>query len=274
MLGGAPAVCPGCANFVIPGWSACPWCGRVFGLAPPSSVSGAWPSSPPPSSPTFDWRRTRRLRRTRTGLVLTAIGLVLSWIPFVAAIAALFLSLGSTFLFLGARGVHRRHEVAVVLSFLVLTIGGVILGVLVGSFLLQGYEAAQAGAPLRDLREAASLLIWASLPATGLVITGFALQVVYMVPPRHRPILVLVSLFLFIAATAATFLADPELATLDGNQTRGVILADFLLRISLYRMIEAPPYVALAILYLAAYWDSAALAGLGAARAIPATGKG
>lgn len=206
--------------------------------------------------------------------MLTAIGLVLSWIPFVAAVAALFLSLGSTFLFLGARGVHRRHEVAVVLSFLVLTIGGVIVAIFVGAFLLQGYDAAQQGAPLRDLRDAASLLIWATLPATALVIAGFALQVVYLVPPRHRPILVIVSVFLFVAAVAATFLADPELASLDTRPARGVLIADFLLRISLYRMLEAPPYIALAILYLAAYWDNTIVADLAAARAVPATGKG
>jgi hypothetical protein len=199
--------------------------------------------------------------------VLTAVGLLLSWIPFVAAIAAIFLSLGSTFLFLGARAVHRRHEVAVVLAFLLLTIGGVIVGILVGAFLLQGYEAAVQGHPLRDLRDPASLLIWASLPATAFVIAGFALQVVHLIPPRRRLALVLVSAFLFAAATAATVLSDPELASLDDRLARGALIADFLLRISLYRMIEAPAYVGLAILYLEAYWENALRAEGGPAAA-------
>ncbi|HEV8594352.1 MAG TPA: hypothetical protein VGR51_02365, partial [Thermoplasmata archaeon] len=192
MQGGAPAVCSGCGNFVLAEWDHCPWCGRLL-------AGARAPGSGPLPPQRLEAIRVRSWRRTRRGLVLTAVGLLLSWIPFVAAIAAIFLSLGSTFLFLGARAVHRRHEVAVVLAFLLLTIGGVIVGILVGAFLLQGYEAAVQGHPLRDLRDPASLLIWASLPATAFVIAGFALQVVHLIPPRRRLALVLVSAFLFAA---------------------------------------------------------------------------
>jgi len=173
----------------------------------------------------------------------------------VAAVAALFLSLGSTFLFLGARAAGRRHEVSVVLAFALLTAGGVIIGVAVGSFLLQSYDAAREGLPLRDLRDTASLLIWGTLPGTALIVAGFALQVFHLLPHRERLILVLLSVFLIAAAVGATVLADPELAALDDRFTRGALIADFLLRVSLYRLLEAPSYIGLAILYLTAYWE-------------------
>lgn len=180
----------------------------------------------------------------------------MSWIPIVAAVAALFLSFGSTYLFLGAKAAGRRHEVAVVVAFLVLTIGGVILAILVGSFLLQAYNAAQEGLPLSDLRDPAFLLVWASLPATVLVAAGFAVQVVLLVPSRQRRFLWIATAGLVAAAVLATWLADPELAALDARLTRGALVVDFVLRVSLYRMLEAPAYVALAILYLTTYWEA------------------
>ncbi|HYS72043.1 MAG TPA: hypothetical protein VEM95_06435 [Thermoplasmata archaeon] len=200
------------------------------------------------------------MRRTRRGLLLTALGLMLSWIPFVSAVGALLLSLGSTFLFLGARGAGRRHEIAVVLAFLVLAIGGVAIGFLLGTFLLQAYDAAFAGRPFSTLRDAASLLVWATLPATVAVASGFGLQVVALLPPRRQRVLLGLCALLVASAVAATWLSDPEVAALGPVRVTYGSVSEFLLRLSLYRMVEAPAYIGLGLLYLATYLDTS-LAG-------------
>src|SRR3990172_1711775 len=145
MGGGGPSwgTCPSCSAFVT-GPPPCPTCGHS-----PASPGRTAPG-PPVAVPASDYAtvyeesQARRWRRSRTGLVLTAIGLLISWIPIVAAISLFFLSFGSTFLFLGARAAGRTHEVRVVLAFLMLAVGGVVIGVLLGVFLLEAYSAARA----------------------------------------------------------------------------------------------------------------------------------
>ena len=105
------------------------------------------------------------------------------------------------------------------------------------------------------LRQSASLLIWGTLPATFSVAVGFGLQVLRIIPSRHR--LPLVGLVLLLGATAAiaTVLSDPEILNLGSTPIRVGTVADLLLRLSLNRMLEAPAYVGLGLLYLLAHWE-------------------
>lgn len=212
----------------------------------------------------------RRWRRTRLGLALSGIGLLLTWVPFVAAISVLFLSLGSTFLFLGARAAGRKHEVRVSLAFLFLAAGGVIVGVLTAAFLLQAYDAARARQPLSSLRDIAGLLNWGTLPATFLLAGGFGLQAVTLLPRRGARILLTLCALLAATAAVATWLAGPEVATLGNAPVRTGAVVDYLFRLSLFRLVEAPAYVGLAIAYFLAYWDSVPLAESRSAMQVPA----
>jgi len=266
---GAPIfACPRCGSLIV-GMSPCAYCGYLPGAwrAQVPSYPVVWSPTPPGPSMTvpagfaFPTRPPRWVRRTRWGLLLTALGLLLSWTPFVAALGALFLSLGSTFLFLGARGAGRRHEVAVVLAFFLIAIGGVAIGFLLGAFLLQAYDAANGGRALSTLRDAAGLLIWATLPATFVITAGFGLQIALLLPRRRQAVLVAFCLALASSAALATWLSAPEIATLGVGRVRASTITDFILRLSLYRMVEAPAYVGLGILYLAAYADAVLTVG-------------
>jgi len=251
MEGGGPpfAVCPKCGAFVL-GPPPCPACG--FAPWPPAYFVRV-PTAPayvPQAEPSLPWASNKWWRRTRWGLLLTAVGLLLAWIPYVSAIAVLFLSLGSTFLFLGARGAGRRHEVFVVLAFLLLALGGVLVGIFVSAFLLEAYDAGQTGRSLAVLQDAARLLIWGTLPATFCIAGGFALQVASLLPGRQRWLLLGLCLLLAATASIATVFSDPEVLTLGPTPVRLGPVADFLTRLSFYRMLEAPAYVGLGVLYL------------------------
>ena len=203
-------------------------------------------------------RRERLWRRTRLGLLLSAVGLLVSWIPIVAVLGAIFLSVGSTFLFLGARAAGRKHEVAVVVAYLVLTVAGAIIGVLLSAFLLQAYDASQRGLPLSDLRGTAALMLWASLPASFALTAGLVLQVAFLVPRERWRLMSVLAAALGVTATAATWLANADVAALGFAPVRASAIADFLIRVSVYRILEAPAYVGLALLYFTEHWRAAA----------------
>lgn len=212
------------------------------GLAPAASAYDAW--------------RARRWRRTRLGLGLTALGLLLAWIPFVSVLAALFLSFGSTFFFLGARAVGRRHETLVALAFLALAIGGVVITLLVGAFLLRAYDAARVGQAMVVLREPANLMVWGTLPATVAIAAGFGLQVAALVPRGHHKRLVLLCTVLATTAALATWLSASDVEALGNAPVRTGTMLDFVFRLSAYRIAEAPAYVGLAFLHILVYWDT------------------
>ena len=194
----------------------------------------------------------RRWRRTRTGLLLTSIGLFVLWLPLVAALGALFLSFGSTFFFLGARAAGRRHEVSVAVAFLLLSIGGIMTAVFFGAFLLEASYGASRGYSLRILEEPARRLLWDTVPGTLALSAGIAVQVHELVPDRRRLLYSLAGL-LAGTAIAATWLAEPELAFLDDRPVRGGSVLEFLLRLSAYRLLEAPAYLGLAAVHLRAF---------------------
>lgn len=194
--------------------------------------------------------RSRRWRRTRTGLLLTSIGLFVIWMPLVAALGAIFMSFGSTFFYLGSRAAGRRHEVSVAVSFLLLSVGGILTGVYFLAFLLESWYGAFHGLPMRALEEPARRLLWETIPGTLAIAAGIAVQVHMLVPaPVRRRLYVLAAL---VAATAlvATWLAEPELTLLDDRPIRAGLVVEFLLRLSVYRVIEAPAYLGLAVIHL------------------------
>jgi hypothetical protein len=195
----------------------------------------------------------RRWRRTRTGLLLTSIGLFVLWLPLVAALGAFFLSFGSTFFFLGARAAGRRHEVSVAVAFLLLSIGGVLTGVFFGAFLLEASYGVSRGYSMALLEEPARRLLWDTVPGTLALAAGIAVQVHVLVPREQRRWLYALAGVLVITAIAATWLAEPELAVLDSRPIRGGSILEFLLRLSAYRLLEAPAYLGLAAIHLRVY---------------------
>jgi len=195
----------------------------------------------------------RRWRRTRVGLLLTSIGLFVLWLPLVAALGAFFLSFGSTFFFLGGRAAGRRHEVSVAVAFLLLSIGGVLTGVFFLAFLLEASYGATHGYTMTILQEPARRLLWDTVPGTLALAAGIAVQVHRLVPEGQRRQLYLLAAALAATALLATWLAEPELALLDNRAVRTGSVLDFLLRLSVYRLLEAPAYLGLAVIHLRAY---------------------
>jgi len=205
---------------------------------------------------------SRRWRRTRAGLLLTSIGLFVLWLPLVAALGALFLSFGSTFLFLGGRAAGRRHEVSVAVAFLLLSIGGVLTGVFFLAFLLEASYGAARGYPMAILEEPARRLLWDTVPGTLALAAGIAVQVHMLVPGDQRRRLYVLAGVLAVTALAATWLAEPELASLDDRPVRAGSVLDFLLRLSAYRLLEAPAYLGLAAIHLRVYANEGGLASV------------
>ena len=266
-MGPSWGTCPSCGAFVV-GPPPCPTCGYV----PPSARSApARPVLIPKSgfANAYEAVQAKLWRRTRRGLLLTAIGLLISWIPFVAVVSVFFLSFGSTFLFLGARAAGRKHEVCVVLAFLMLAVGGVVIGILLGAFLLEAYGAARAGLPLSTIRDIAGLVVWGTLPATFVISAAFASQVVTLLPRRQAFTLLGLCGLLAATATLATWFSGSEVVALGAVPIRTATVADFLFRISVYRLVEAPAYVGLAILHVMAYWELSAPGGTAGASAVP-----
>ena len=180
----------------------------------------------------------------------------------------MLISLGSTLLFLGARASGRPHRVAVALAFLAFTIGAVIIVFLFGAFLLHAYQIA-GREPMATLREDASVLQWGSLPGTVAIAVGLALQVNYLLPLRDRAVLYGLTTLLVITAYVATSLAEPELATLGALRVRTGPVLDFLSRLSVYRIVEAPAYLGLAFVYLFAHRGTLSHVVRGLSTAVP-----
>ena len=195
----------------------------------------------------------RRWRRTRVGLLLTCIGLFVLWLPLVAALGAFFLSFGSTFFFLGSRAAGRKHEVSVAVAFLLLSIGGVLTGVFFVAFLLEASYGATRGYPMAILEEPARRLLWDTVPGTLALAAGIAVQVHMLVPEKERRQLYVLAAVLALTALLATWLAEPELASLDDRPVRAGSVLDFLLLLSAYRLLEAPAYLGFAAIHFRAY---------------------
>lgn len=238
----------------LAGPGVCPRCGLPIVPAFPSMSYPAYsmPVAPRPYSYGRD-RVARWRRRTRTGLILSAVGLLILWVPWVSAAGALLVSLGSTFLFMGARAHGRAHHLAVVLAFLALGVGGVLIATLFGAFLLDAADAARRALTMGSLFDTASLLLWGTIPGTLTVIVGLVLQVHYLLAPRQRGWLFAAAMFLALSVLAATVFALPALDTLGDVRVRTGPVIEFLGSLSAYRIVEAPAYVGLAIVYLLAH---------------------
>lgn len=245
------ATCPRCGAFVR-GPPPCPACG----YAPVPTPVGGYGQLP---APTVAWppflriAHARYWRRTRAGLAVTALGLLLAWLPFVSVVGALFVSLGSSLLLLGARFGGTRHAVAVGFAFLLLAVGGVLIGILLGSYLLEAYDAAHFLRPMRVLENAGNWVVWGTLPAALCVTGGFALQVAFLVPRRRLRVLVGFAVLMAATSVAATLLSAGEPAAFGGATATSGTIADFLFRVSVWRLVEGPAYVGLAWLYVSAH---------------------
>lgn len=211
--------------------------------------------SPAPAEPPrfLQVLQARWWRRTRIGLLLSAVGLLVLWAPYASIAGALFLSLGSSFMFLGARAPGSSHRLAVVASLLTFAFGGAVIVTMFAAFALAAYNAARGGVAMSSLRDATRLLLWGSVPGTLLVVAAIALQVNRLLSPRLRSVLFGLAALLAVSVIAATWLAEPELQTLGALPVRTGPVLDFLGRLSLYRLLEAPAYVCLGLLYLAAH---------------------
>ena len=273
MQGGPPpfVICPRCATVLLGGRGYCPRCGlgigvaaypgipRYPGISGYPGIPGYAVRTPTPPVDTALWygaqRRNTRWRRTRNGLLITAVGLLLVWLPWLSIIGALLISLGSSLLFLGARAAGRPHQVAVTFSFLAFAVGAIIIVFLLGAFLLRAFQIA-GRQPMAALQEDASTLQWGSLPGTAAIALGLALQVNFLLARRERGVLYGLTVLLIVTAYVATALAQPEIQALDATVVRTGPVLDFLSRLSLYRIVEAPAYLGLAVVYLFAHRSS------------------
>lgn len=196
-------------------------------------------------------------RRTRAGLFISALGLLLVWLPWLSIIGALFISLGSSLMFLGARASGRQHRVAVGVAFLAFAVGAAVIVFLFGAFLLRAYQIAGRES-MAALRPDASLLQWGSLPGTSAIALGLALQVMFLLARRERGILFGLTALLIVTAYVATALAEPEIRALGLETVRTGPVLDLLSRLSVYRIVEAPAYLGLAVVYLFAHHGTTA----------------
>lgn len=119
------------------------------------------------------------------------------------------------------------------------------------------------------LREEASILQWGSLPGTAAIALGLALQANFLLPLRERWVLYGLTIVLIVTAYVATALAEPELATLNTLTVRTGLVLDFLSRLSVYRIVEAPAYLGLAVVYLIAHRITQSNVVLGSSAAVP-----
>ncbi len=177
---------------------------------------------------------------------------MLLWVPWASLGAFLALSVGSTVLFLGARGLGGLHRIAVTVAFVAFLVGGIAIAALFGAFLYDAYVAAYLLRPMATIADTASLVVWGTLPATIAVAAGIALQVTYLLPAGRRVLPWALVAVLIATAVIATLLAAGELAAFGAAPVRRDTVIDFLWRFSLYRIVEAPPYVGLGVMYLIA----------------------
>jgi len=255
--GGPPpfVICPRCATVFLGGRGYCPRCGLGIGIIARPVVPAYVVRTPLAPSDRDRWFGAQRMktwwRRTRAGLLVTAIGLGLVWVPWISIVGALFISVGSSLLFLGARSWGRPHQVAVGVAFLAFAIGAIVIMFLLGAFLLRAYQIA-GREPMSALREDAWTLQWGSLPGTAAIALGLVLQVNFLLARRDRGILYGLAALLVATAYVATALAEPEILALGATVVRTGPVLDFLSRLSVYRIVEAPAYLGLLVVYLAA----------------------
>ena len=265
MQGGPPpfVICPRCATVFLGGRGYCPRCGLGIGIIARPVVPAYVVRTPLAPSDRDRWFGAQRMktwwRRTRAGLLVTAIGLGLVWVPWISIVGALFISVGSSLLFLGARSWGRPHQVAVGVAFLAFAIGAIVIMFLLGAFLLRAYQIA-GREPMSALREDAWTLQWGSLPGTAAIALGLVLQVNFLLARRDRGILYGLAALLVATAYVATALAEPEILALGATVVRTGPVLDFLSRLSVYRIVEAPAYLGLLVVYLAARRSSLGLA--------------
>ena len=260
MQGGPPpfVICPRCGTVLLGGRGYCPRCGSGLSAPAYAVLPGHAIRTPPPAAPVdmaqwYAGQAVRRWwRRTRGGLLVTAVGLILVWLPWLSVFGALFISLGSSLLFLGSRVGGRPHRIAVGLAFLAFAVGAAIIAFLLGAFLLRAFQIA-GNEPMSALRPDASLMQWGSLPGTAAIALGLALQVHFLLSPRERGVMYGLTALLVITAYVATVLAEPEVAALGTEIVHTSPVFDFLSRVSLYRIVEAPAYLGLAVVYVFAH---------------------
>ncbi len=126
----APLGCPRCGYQNAPGYQFCVNCGAPLAApgapapyAPPAAGPYAAPPGYAPYGAPADYDRTKRIDRTKTGILLLLIGSLLSWVPFISIVADLLLLLGAIFVILGRKAFGATHARNVVLSIVLFLVG-------------------------------------------------------------------------------------------------------------------------------------------------------
>lgn len=122
--------CPRCGFQNTPGYQFCVNCGAPLGApgaAAPYATSAAGPTAAAPGYAPYgapvDYDRTRRIDRTKTGILLLLIGSLLSWVPVISLVADLLLLIGAIFVILGRKAFGATHARNVVLSIVLFVVG-------------------------------------------------------------------------------------------------------------------------------------------------------
>lgn len=127
----SPLGCPRCGYQNAPGYQFCVNCGAPLTAAPgataPPTVPAAGPYAVPPGYVPYgapvDYDRTKRIDRTKTGILLLLIGSLLSWVPVIGLVADLLLLIGAIFVILGRKAFGATHSRNVVLSIVLFIVG-------------------------------------------------------------------------------------------------------------------------------------------------------
>lgn len=135
----APLGCPRCGYQNTPGYQFCVNCGAPLAAPgpsapylPPSAGPYVVPPGYTPYGAPVDYDRTKRIDRTKTGILLLLIGSLVSWVPDVGFVGIVILLIGAIFVILGRKAFGPTHTRNVLISVILFIVGlAVVLGVAV-----------------------------------------------------------------------------------------------------------------------------------------------
>lgn len=131
----SPLGCPRCGFQNTAGYQFCVNCGAPLTAVPGAAAPYLAPSSAPYAGPrgyaqypgSVDYERTKRIDRTKTGVLLLLIGSLLSWIPVIAVFGYLLIFVGVILEILGRKAFGPAHSRNVVLSLVLIIVGVLVL---------------------------------------------------------------------------------------------------------------------------------------------------
>ncbi len=131
----SPLGCPRCGFQNTAGYQFCVNCGAPLaaqGTAGPAAgapPAGAYtvPAGYAPYGAPVDYDRSKRIDRTKTGVLLLLIGSLLSWIPDIGFVGFLLIFIGAILVILGRKAFGPAHTRNVVVSIILFIVGVIVI---------------------------------------------------------------------------------------------------------------------------------------------------